>query len=374
MNMDITLGNAVRSIAWGIFFILVVAGVWYGLHPARPAALPNVSAEDLMNVPVARPIAAYANKGDYELAFQAYTAIINSATATPALIAQAEISGAYISYRASGEFSSAIKSIQALKDVVANLGLSPYVRAKAVLRIALWYPISNYDLDIFAEIFKDNPYRTYLTQPDTRVGRRASVRQLMLWSYQLVPLYRTAIAISKLYAEEAVQDPHAASTPANIDAAEKYLAYSEDLVAKDPASDTPEHISERASYLYDRAYTIGILASLKSLAEQAHYKQAYEDIFSFFEKTDAVQDRGDLALTHWKYATLLLSVDQDVQKTRAQLKQAVDLALADPHFQTNSLVSTIRSIKQRNTISGTQLLNQLSEDSPEFKAFASSIK
>ena len=371
--METSFSHQMRGLTVFVICILALLGAWYFWVHFQQSTSSGMQSQDVRNLETVKSITSYANAGDYNSALQAYEKVVNSATTTPDVRAQAAINGSHLAYLTTGDISYLIGSIQELKRSVAQPSLGAYIQAKSIMHIAQWYAMSGYNDAIYTEIFKDDPYRQYIITPDTPSNRRASIRKLLLWSYDIMPLYRTGAAISKSYTADALLATDATSKNKNVENAELYLARANDAVAKEGSTVTSDNVNERGFYLYDRAFVVGTLASLGASPYKEQYRQAYTDVFDFFRDNSAIIDTTDLPITHWRFAEYLLQIDNDVDDARIQLKEAVTLAEADPFKAKNSLVTTIKSIKTGTNATSKASLNKLMSISPEFKAFVAGL-
>ncbi len=311
-------------------------------------------------------------------AVQTYNAILSSTTLARSEVAPSVLVGSGLQYRLTASTSDAIKGVQELKKVAADTTLRPFIRAFAVLELALAANNAGHNWYVFGEVFKDAPYRQYLVISGGTQNTVASARNVLLYSYQISPTYNAAVAISDYFVVELYRNEQhnvgASRKQQLLDGAEEYLARAEDLV-KSTEYEQPKSQSAQESYLVNHAFAVGGLAYFKGGSYKSTYKTEYEALFKTLVAKGDAEAKGHLAISRFWYAAFLLQVDNDKKGAAAQLSQAIALAKADPYFDSNPLVSRIRKLKS-GTIpyQAPAKLDTLTALSPEFEAFVESIK
>ena len=357
----------------GLILVLVaVLGVWWYAPSNSTNAVPFSQ-----SVGSIRPVSANAYQGNFQAAVERYQSISSSATSTPLVRALATNAAAFLPYAVTNNPADAAASIQSLKELVADSSLPSPIRAKAVLRLAQWYGVSNYDTTIFDDVFTGDSYAQYRVVGDTEDARMNSVLKLLLRSFQIYPKHRTAIYIAKIYAGEAMDSTDASTTKADVYNAEQYLTTAEALAAHFTAT-TPEitvdSVTEQEAYLYDHADVIGMLAMLNVSPYTTEYRKNYQDLFSFVQQWPDANLQSYLPIAYFEYADALLSVDNDAASAKVQLQQSMDLVSSGQQPAKSRLAVEIQRIQKNDSPNEMKLLDGLLNLSSQFKSFVDSIK
>ncbi len=342
--------------------------------PRADAFVPD--AERVTAIAQASAIGVKTRSGELELAIAEYDTVMASTTLPLSNKASSVLLGASLRFRQSGNPVDAVAAIKDLKQIVSAPDVSEYVRGYAMLEMTLILTASSRDEAVFDEIFRDEPWSSFLVREDGITNHYASTQQLLARSLQLYSNYRTAIALAANYSRELyTRGESFAGIQNNLDSIEIHLAQAEDL-ARLQSDEQPDGSDRYENYLSNRAFVIATLADFKGSPYRERYRQTYEDLFTFLRgQEDVYADaRGRLAYEHVMFARALLRIDDDSVRARDHLNQAVQITNTDPLKEQNALTQWVRSAQksdERQLITG---FNELVSVSPEFKQFVDTIQ
>jgi len=290
-------------------------GVWFFETRVLPVSAPSTVNDFSYDVQSA------ARSGDYNTALQGYQALVTSPTTTPDELARAARSIATAQYAISGNVNDLISNIPTLKSIVANTQVSANLRASVLNVIIGMYSISGEDPTMLSAIFDGAPYNSFWDPSD----KNGSIDNLWQYSMSLSPTSRAAIALADSQSKRALYRTslNSAQKAAAISSAETYLAQAQTLLASElQAPGNYADSVQYSVYVQVRAATVGRLAIVAGQPYAGEYRQVYDNLFTTFASSTAMQGAGS-AVAHWNYATALLLVDNDVSSAQQQLALAL---------------------------------------------------
>lgn len=372
MKREIILG--------GGLVLLIIIGVAFFYYRQNPNELPKAQERGkTLSFDISDKVSA----GDISGALQAYQSVISSPDISRIEIAPSVIIGAGLAYRVSGSTTDAIAGVEQLKQAASDQSVRPFIRALAIVQLALAANNTGHNFDVFNEVFKSQPYQEYLVRSeDGKTNTVASARNLLLYSYRIYPTAQSAVAISDYSIVELYRNEQLGLGPDRIgdrnqvlvSSAETYLAHAADLSVPSKFEQAQDP-SAGESYLVNRAFAIGGLAHFKGAPYSTQYRDEYANLFDTLTSSGMLEAKGTAAVSHFWYAAFLLQVDKDTLAAKAELSKAIALAKADPYFESDPLVSRVRKLKSGTApYEAPAKLEDLTNISTEFKAFVDSIK
>ncbi len=283
----------------GLLFLVVVAVVVFLLPVILSKFKPSTESD---SVEVTRgELMEAVRAGDFKRATEKYLSIQNNPNASADEKALAVLNTLGMQYRLTGDPGTRLTDIQNMKKIILDESVSLRTRADTLDSLASQYYFSGRDPAVFTEIYKDEPFSSYLVPGDPDL----SARHLAEWSYDMVPTSNSAITIARWYAEQNVLNPGQPenTTKMYADLAGEYLdkatAASRDEAARDPlyVDDT-----RYLAYRYWHAIIVGQLAGQKGEPYKSQYREVYEDFIQFAQTQKNILARGYLLYAYLFFA------------------------------------------------------------------------
>lgn len=285
--------------------------------------------------------------------------------------AMAVIAIAGVQYIASGgDISARLQDIEHLKKVYRDETVTPSIRAAALSILGKQYIFSGRNPAIFAEVYKDAPFNSYLVpnNPDL------STINVEKASYDLYP---STVAASTVAITAAAYDfPNATSAvaPQRIALAEEYLNKSDAAMVIDAQGNPTYTDSDRyITYRYERAYTVGYLAITKGDPYKNSYKLEFDELIAFVQTKKRLLPH-DLELNvRFQYARVL-HADKETVAEKAQLDEIAKIlnTISNP-----DVYSFVQSLQNHRTYrpKGTTwtAVQSMYTVSPDFKAVVAKV-
>lgn len=364
------MAKHLRIIAAACVGVLLVAGtVWYSFYSTH-----QKGTEEAVGKQLAFGMIDAAHLGGPKAGLAQYDLIVNSATTTPLSSAPAIIAGTGLRYRSTASTADAIKSVRDLQVVAADAALRPFIRASAIVQLALWYRRSGYDQEVYDAIFGVQPYGQ-LKKTSTSDANSASIRALLSYADNVSPTFDGAIAIANSYVSDLyffeTSHPDAEQTKNAIDGAEQYLAKAEDLASASVPEQSSNPVVYR-NYLSDRAFVIGALAHFKGAPYDGEYKTAYQTLIPSLEKA---HNEALLVSSLVRYARFLIEIDNDSATAKLEADKAVGVMQQYPPAADNTVMTSLRaSLDGKGQFDASGSLGKLLTVSPELKAIVESSR
>ncbi|MDB5238647.1 MAG: hypothetical protein JWM46_917 [Candidatus Kaiserbacteria bacterium] len=369
--------------AYILLVVVVLAGGIYVVHnliatygAGSAAQVPVTTYE--MSAPVHAMLDAN-KEGDYVSAQADYDAIIRSATSTADDRALAILNGAGLAFRTSNDEQFMLQHIPLFKSVVEDKNVSLALHVAAINALASAYCGSGRTWAVFQEIYKGDPYSTFLVPNDPD----HSGRNMFLWSYQQMPTGDAAISLAKNFAGQAIIDKNnnrITEYNTDIESSKYYLAQADILEPQQKQLMGADYDSSfrYALYLYWRAYTVAILAHYEGEPYLSEYKQDYDKFTTLYENAPGIQYRY-VGYAHLLYGYFLSwnspAVGTNKDASHVQFSAAIALAKKDPYFDTDPLVRLIRNEEYLRVTKGiyqgpfSSAIAHAKSKSPKFAAF-----
>ncbi len=218
-------------------------------------------------------------KGDVDVALNAYKAITNDPTKSAETKAMAVLNIVGVKHLKTGDISDTINDIRALKKIAVDPDVFGQTRASAIALLALAHNNSGRDPRVFAEIYTGAPWENYLVpnRPDP------SALKLSVWAYSVSPISMAAIYAAQLASLQAINSSSTSADRTKYgDMAVEYLQKADDAALQEGRNDPSYTTSDRyLTYRVWRAITIGRLALLQRGTYPSVFDKEYSEFFSF---------------------------------------------------------------------------------------------
>ena len=275
-------------------------------------------------------------------------------------------------YRLTGDTDARLVDIQNMKKVILDETISVSTRVNMLEVLSKQYYISGRDSAVFAEIYKDAPFSTYLAPGDPDL----SARRLAEWSYGMMPTSNAAITIARWYTEQRLLNPTQATSTTKVyaAAAEDYLAKADAASLAEAKADASYSNSRRyLFYRYWRTMIIGRLATQKGEPYQSQYRAAYEEFITFAQTQKNIIAEEYLLNARLFFAQRLVR-NKDEASAKIQLDQLAKEMIAADNPDVNTFFLLLRNEykNQPTGLTWTSVKN-MSAVSPDFKAAVEKI-
>ena len=301
-----------KLIIWLIALLIVFGGGGFFLYS-------NYGAEPgIVLHPSVLQIYDQRKAGDYEGVAANYETIVNDPATSNVDKAVATITQAGAEFHISGDTKDRLEDVRRLKALAIDPALPVKSRVSAISKLASQDRDSGHDPEVFAEIFKGEPFATYFVQDDPEL----SIRHLYDWSYAQLPSVDAGIRIAEWNAMSYQFYPNLTQEelkPRQAMAID-YLQKVDAMVAK--------KIQEYASYAestaygnyrYMRATIMGHLAKQGLEPYNTEYRNEFEKYFQFAEASSNSVTKGDLPYLRLFYAKRLYFLEKDSAAAKIQL-------------------------------------------------------
>lgn len=308
-----------------------------------------------------------ARAGDYEAAITNSNSIQSDPKNSAEAKALATFSTIGAQYRLTADTNARLIDIRNMKKIILDRELSLWTRVNTLNALGSQYSNSGRDPAVFAEIYKDAPFETYLVPGDPDL----SARHLAEWSYEMMPTSFAAIGIARWYTEQYITNPNQAAsvTASNAAIAEDYLKKADAAALEEAKQDSAYPNSTRyLVYRYWRAMIIARLAVQKGEPYVSQYKAVYNEFIKY-----GLTQRNVLAKDFVLYARLFfaqrLTQEDDQVAAKAQLDLLAQELRAVATSTTSVFVQFLKN-ESRNAPTGPNwtAAKNMSLISPNFKA------
>ena len=271
--------------------------------------------------------------------------------------------------RLSGDASAILADVQNLKESIINDEVSVPVRARLVSALAAQYALSGNDAAVFAEMFKTEPFSTYLVPRDID----QSIHNLYEWSYTISPTALATINLARWYSEPVLPRTSQLTwtmTDESAKRAEGYLLEADALVAEEMAGDT-EFIngSQYFWFRYWRANVVARLADKLGGSYREEYRAGFDELIAFMLAHPAVLAKENLPFARFQYAIWLLQIEDDKVAATQQLDMLAQELSKMPYLDSNPFVLSVRDAYANSQEGGLwNFIGVLAKLSPKFEA------
>ena len=242
--------------------------------------------------------------GNFKAATSYNIAIQNDPRKSVEEKALATYSALGVQYRLTGDSNTRLIDIQNMKDVILDERVSRRTRVNTLNVLANEYLTSDEDPAVFAEMYKDAPFKEYLVPGDPD----RSALQLAEWSYSMMPTSDAAIGIALWYTKQNVLNPKqpASEMKANVDRGVEYLNKADAASVQEAQQDMTYPNSTRyLSYRYWRIIVVKRLASQKGEPYQSQYQSAYKEFITYAKGVPNILANEYIAYARLYYASQL---------------------------------------------------------------------
>ena len=304
--------------------------------------------------------------GDYELAVSTYESTINDPTKSSEEKAIATYGAAGAKFHVTGDINDRLADVQSLKKIVVDPTISLATRIASLNILAAAYADSGRDPVVFEEMYKDEPFRSYLAPGEPEL----SSRQLYEWSYSLKPTSLAAVRIAKWYSEQYVFNENQTedTTKAYVALTEDYMNKATALIATEAEKDpTFYESSQYVNYLYWKAVITGRLSLQKGEPYTSQYHDTYDQYIKFAQESLNPLAKEYLFYARYNFSLRLFRAN-DFEATKIQLDLLAKELDALPHPDVTGFVRFLRNIYtyQRKGLNWT-ITEKLFTVSPNFK-------
>lgn len=315
-----------------ISFALIAAFVAFYVY-LRYKTPPLVTA-----LPVPEQMVNAVRSGEFESVIQENNRI-QTKSVNPTEKAIASLNTYSSDFRLTADVQSRIKDIQQMKKVVLDPNVAQRIRVTTLDTLSTQYCNSGRDPQIFAELYKEEPFSKLKTDdPDL------SARLMAEWAYSIRPTSFNSIRIAHWYSKQWMMHPN---MPATTTAAYKgitiqYLKKAEEVSQIELGRDKDFQNSLRyIGYRFWRTVIISRLARIGVEPYSTTYRAEYDNFIKFAQSQDNVFAKDYLFFTRLFFSQHL-TTEKDARAAEAQLNQlAQDLdMLANPN--TSSFVRYLR--------------------------------
>ncbi len=332
-----------------LILLLLIAGAIYFLIDSSDSSDITRNADGSINLDLVQPkrLAEYRREGNFEATLQELKKIKSSPLKDVNEKALAIIGSTNVKFSMTGDTKTLLEEIDNMKKVSLDPAVDLRVRVEALGTLSAAFCRSGRDPLIFAELYKDEPFRSYLAPGDPDL----SARHLAEWSYGQRPTSFAAIRITRWYSEQMLENTDPSSkTRAQYAAETKKYLQSADKLAESELSRTPA-LSQSIPYIAYRmwrAVAIGRLAAVEGEPYKSQYKDEFEGLFSFIDGLNNVGAREYEYLGRHFYADLLLRIDSDTPAAKEQLNILVRELRALPNPDVVTYVRFLRNENRSN--------------------------
>jgi len=321
----------------GVILVLTNIGLWMG---GAFSELLERQTDSTVQQPYGSQLSVLARlvaSGRYEDAVRMYEenlAHIKDASIYEKSSARFTIAPAY--FKQSGSVQDARNEIRTYQEIANDAGISRFGRAHTLFALGEAYDYFGRDDQLLNDIFSGE-FESYYVEGNPQ----ASVRSLLEESYEVFPLSFTAARLSASYMSEVLLDDSLTNEERNKYHATAflYLQNAEALVHQDIENDSSYVDSlSFALYRYWRAVSIGIMALVGDDDMRMRYVQEFDDTIAFLDRRnqhDVIEERSFIRLV---YSAILDTLEEDDERTRDLLEEAVAVVESDPLPGSNGFV------------------------------------
>ncbi len=260
---------------------------------------------------VPTPIINAVRAGDFNAALTERSAVQNNPNATAQEKAVATYNAIGSQFRTTGENAAILEEIRSMKGIITDEAVSLATRVNTLNVFSSQYSISGRDPEVFAEMYKDEPFSTYLVPNDPD----QSARKLAEWSYSLMPTSLAAINIARWYTEQVVVNPD--QSP---ETTQEYATIAEDFLKKAEAASVEEAkrsatYSDSSRYLlfrYWRTMVISRLALQIGEPYRSQVRTTFDEFITFAQSQRNVLAKDQLSYARFFYAQRLFQLEDTV--------------------------------------------------------------
>lgn len=364
--------NQISKLLLWLVLILVVLGViaggYYVLNVGTQPSTKGLTGVEFLTTK--HNVGDASRTGDYKTAAAQAQAIMGDPTKTKEEKAIAAYLAAGSEFHFSGNLKDRFQDMNTLKQIVTDETISLDTRVSALNTLASSYSDAGRDPKVFEELYKGDPWSTYLVLNEPE----QSARKLYEWSYTMKPSVIAAVRISKWYAEQWVyhRDQGAAITKEYTQKAAEYLGKADALIVTEAAQNPDYNKGSRyAQYRYWKANVIGRLAAQAGEPWKSQYRSEYDGYIDYATKSSNALAKLNLFYARYTYAIGLqgLQGDKDTVAAKVQLDAlAKELnALQNPY--TVGYVLFLRNVTtlQKGGLND-QMIQKMSVLSPDYGA------
>ncbi len=307
--------------------------------------------------------------GDFQTAVSENRAIQDNPNKSSEEKAVAAYNALGSQYRATADTSARILDVQNMKKVILDKTVSLSTRVGTLDVLTKQYYIAGRDPAVFAEIYKDAPFDSYLAPGDPDL----SARHLAEWAYGMMPTSNSAITIARWYSEQRILNPKQSTSTTNayLDIAEDYLKKADAASLQESKSESSYSNSRRyLFYRYWKAMIVARLAGQEPKREpyQTQYREEFERFIAFAKTQQNVIAKEFLQYGHLFFSARLVR-DNDTVAAKKQLDELAQELNATENLDTNVFMEFLKNeYKYRPTGVNWLLVKNMSGISPNFKA------
>jgi hypothetical protein len=305
-----------------------------------------------------------------------YGKILESPGSSPEVISNATKDNITL-YSITNTYSTSdiIESIRALKRLIADEGIDLEVRADNISALARLYRLSMFNDEVSKELFSEEPYASLLVASSSVI----SLQNLYGLSFKTFPTPRAAMSMASFYTDRLLGDYKSKEEQLDyyIQRTKFYLQQAESLSAEKLSADGNSYLLSPAyaSYLIDRAFTIGGLAVVVGTPYTDLYKDAYEELLAFLLDVDHAVFKTYIGGTRWHYAVFLSVMGEPSEMVKRELDAAADAYAARPSLEFENMVRTYTRRPELLSINfAVRKLFEIAPLSPKFSAFLDQIR
>jgi tetratricopeptide (TPR) repeat protein len=367
----------IRSIVYTLIVILiVVAGffVWQKMEPekvSKDESKTETSSESIQGGEQESTVfnqgyesgMTYRESGDYVSAADAFETAIESA---PSEAEKAEAQRrAGVANFLTNDSQKQVEGIGQLKESIATAP-DPFRKAVAIADLASTVCGNGCDADIFAEVFKDEPYSAYRAGDDVM----QSVKNLYEWSIDVAPNPDALVRAATWYADQLLAGD---SNPTYVTKLDGLMVQIPDVVYK-----VRQGARSEISFYFWSGYAYGALATTDLEEYGPSFEEAYRKSITLGKFEPAGSNKNYAVLfAYYQYAALLdrLYGEARAADVKANLDALMTSVNNDPNPANNQFLAMARN---ELTVAGSQhafvgsALSTLAHKYPEFKAFLES--
>jgi hypothetical protein len=354
------MAHTLKLVGWLIALLVIPAGLYalylYVFYDPNPSQLTR-DLEQLVDAKV---------RGDDASALAQYQQILSDPTSTAEERAIADIYIAGTEFSVSGNLSSRIDDVRKMKRIVTDSSMSATVRAAAMSVLGNAYTVSGGDPAVFAEIYKDAPFDSYLIVDRPQL----SAINLLKESYAIKPSSFAASKVAELASGRYFANPQqdASSTAAYVALAEDYLNKA-DIAALSEANERPATYASSDRYILyrlSRAITVGRLAIQKGEPYTDTYRTEFNSFIAFAQSIQSTLAHNAVFNARFQYARIL-EAEGDTAGEKAQLDMLARELSKLPNPNTIPFVLSLRNARTQPTEAMWRAVQRMSSTSPEFK-------
>ncbi|HUO50668.1 MAG TPA: hypothetical protein VMU25_03870 [Candidatus Paceibacterota bacterium] len=362
------MGRTLKLVVWLVVLVLVLIGA---VAYVADYYFQNLQSQQVQSTPTyLLSLIKAKDSGNNTEALAQYQTIESDASKSAEDEALAAINISGVAFSQSGNINDVLQEIQTMKAIVLNPAVAAPERATAMSILANEYNISGNNPTVFAEVYKDAPFNTYLVPGDPAL----SALNMQKASYDIRHTSTAAIYVAYLAAGQYfVKNLDASTSAMYISLATDYLSKADiTALAESKASAFYPQSTKYVIYRAVRAQTIGRLALQKVQPFTTNYRTEFDQFFTITQALHSTAAMDATLSVRFQYAKVL-AADSDAADAKTQLDQlAQELgALTSPSGY--SFVASLKTEHANPTGPTWQSVLKMEKISPAFKAAVDSL-